>query len=266
MNAQDYKNNSVRTRYKGDTASKYDKKRAKRKKWKKEINIIKQIAYQLDPQSTIVDIPLGTGRFLQSLQEASHTVYGIDISREMLLQAKSKDASQPVDMILGDAVTVPLKSQSVDYVLCIRLLNWVLPNTAKLILKEFRRVARKGVIVGFRTEHPMSTSEFVKLGIETILPTPTNFSRWSKKILQFSKKAKGKIVHEYRNITGKTRPKTNPHNRMAFINTFHDKDAMFKLFSELGMEVREEHYIDMMGSFSERIARHYSIYVLKIKE
>jgi ubiquinone/menaquinone biosynthesis C-methylase UbiE len=261
-----YKKNSVRTRYNGNTASRYDEKRKKRKKWRKEIEAITKIANSFDPDSTVLDIPAGTGRFLMSLKDASHTVYGIDISLDMLLQAKEKCEDSPVDMIIGDAVTIPLKKDSVDYAVCIRLLNWVMESTMKNILNELRRVSRKGIVIGIRTEKRMDFSEFIRFGIFGVLPTPTSIRKWAKNIKNFTKKAKGKIAHEFRKVIGKQQEKKKIVKNEFFLHTFYNKGRMLRLFSDMETDVIEEIHIDTICSFSKWIVRPYSIYYLEFRD
>lgn len=260
-----YKKNSVRTRYKGSIVSMYDEKRRKREKWKLEMEAIKMIADKLPSGSTIIDIPAGTGRFFPLLAGNSNTVYGMDISRDMLLSVKEKYPGNPINMIHGDAVNIPLKDNSVDYVVCIRLLNWVMPGTMKTILNEFRRVTRKGIIVGFRTQKPMDFPDFIRFGTQCLLPTSTRLKRWLKKIRFFTLKAKGKLTHEIRRITGKQEAQSVKDKRNFFMQTFYDREAMSRLFSEIGMEVTEEIYIDTLYSFSKWLSRPYSIYYLHFK-
>ena len=94
--------------------------------------------------TSILDIPLGTGRFLQCYEKGEHFVIGVDKSKDMLLQAKKKAAnSNLVQMMLGEAEHIPLGDKSVDYAICIRLFNWVPQLVLKQMLIELQRVAKK---------------------------------------------------------------------------------------------------------------------------
>ncbi|MGE5342872.1 MAG: class I SAM-dependent methyltransferase [Candidatus Omnitrophota bacterium] len=260
-----YKNNSVRTRYKKDTASNYDKKREKRKKWKLEMGAINEIGASLDNDPTIVDVPTGTGRILLPLTKASHRVYGIDISMDMLLQTKTKYASNPVEILRGDAVTLPLKDKSVDYVFCLRLLNWVTEKTTTKMLNEFGRVSRKGLVIGIRTEKPLNVLDFIRFGILNLIPTPHHVSHWTSTIKTFANRVKGKLTFETRRLLGK-KPQSNSGKKEFNIKMYYNKDKLFGLFSGLGLVIEKEFYIDTLCSFSKRLARPYSIYVLKFRD
>ncbi|EGV31954.1 Methyltransferase type 11 [Thiorhodococcus drewsii AZ1] len=69
---------------------------------------------------------------------------------DMLLQARRKTERQPGEnrtwMIVGDAEQLPLKDHSIDYVVCIRFLNWLSGAHLDQVLTECRRVARRGLI------------------------------------------------------------------------------------------------------------------------
>lgn len=262
MNRQyTYEKNSLRTRYAGNTALIYDEKRSKRKKWRKEIEAATKIALQLEPASTILDIPIGTGRFLMPLKESSHKVYGIDITWDMISQAREKCANNPVDLILGDAMTIPLKNQSVDYVLCIRLVNWVMKETFIRLLHEFRRVARNGIIIGIRTEKRMNFTDFARCGIVNLLTNRDLMANWLKKIGNFVRKVKGKILHEFRKISG-NEEKQVIRNKF-FVHLFYGKEELASLLNEMGMEIKEEIHIDTLYKFAKWQVQPYSIYYLR---
>ncbi|MGE5342152.1 MAG: class I SAM-dependent methyltransferase [Candidatus Omnitrophota bacterium] len=266
MHHLDYKNNSVRTRYQNDTASTYDEKREKRKKWKLEMGVVNEISGLLDQGSIVADIPTGTGRILLPLKEASHTVYGIDISMDMLLQTKAKHMSDPVDILRGDAVSLPLRDKSLDYVFCLRLLNWVMADTMKEMLNEFCRVSGKGLIIGVRTQKPMGAFDCIRFGILSLMPVPANVSRWANRIKIFTNRVKGKLKYEARKLRGETEFQTDSVKKEFSTWTYYNKDELFRLFSELGLEIEREYYIDTLCSFSKRVIRPYAIYFLKFRE
>ncbi len=261
-----YKINSVRTRYKGETASEYDKKRAGRKKWKIEIKAIKNFIDHFEPDSIIVDLPVGTGRLFPLFDESSHKIFGIDISFDMLQQVKRKFPEFSNGILKGDAVNIPLKNNSVDYILCLRLMNWVQEATMKKILNEFHRVARKGFVFGFRCQEKMSSASMLKYAILNAIPTMTNIRMWNRKIADFGRRVIGKIKYEYNRLTGKPSGFSTAVNKEVFIRTYYNKEKMFKLFSEIGLEIVEEVYIDTICHFSKRIAKPYSLYLFKYKD
>ena len=206
----------ARSAYQGNTAAQYDRKRSKRKKWKREIAAIRTLAAQFEPGTSILDIPVGTGRFLEFYNGGKHTVYGIDVSPDMLNQAKvkalalgGKNDRNDVYLVIGEAEHIPMRDKCIDYVVCIRMLNWVTKPIFKDIIKEYHRVARKGIIVGFRCRQTMKFKDFLWLGLLGIIPTPYRVSRWVKTTVRFSIRVVGKIKSLTAAAAGKTKKKTS---------------------------------------------------------
>src|SRR5262245_6355441 len=69
------------------------------------------------PIHTILDVGCGTGRFSNSLATRfSACLVGIDPSRKMIVQARSKSASGPMTYLRAGAEAVPLVDDSIDLV------------------------------------------------------------------------------------------------------------------------------------------------------
>jgi ubiquinone/menaquinone biosynthesis C-methylase UbiE len=266
----------ARSGYQGETATRYDRKRSKRKKWKREMAALQTLVTQFEPGTSILDIPLGTGRFLEFYNESKHTVYGIDISWDMLLQARdrvlnldSNNNRGEVCLVIGEAEHIPMRDSSIDYVVCIRLLNWVTKPIFKDIIKEFHRVARKGIIIGFRCQQTMKFKDFLRLGVVSIIPTPHHVSRWVKAFVRFSAKVTGKIKSLAAGAAGKTKKKQagNENQQTVFRgSTLYDVVESRAFFSKLGLEVEASFPIDTLPAFFKRKIKPYSIYSLKLKE
>jgi len=264
----------ARSGYQGKTAELYDRKRSKRKKWKREMAVLQALAAQFEPGASILDIPLGTGRFLEFYNEGRHTVYGIDISRDMLQKARDRvlalDSNHnrgDVGLVMGEAEHIPMRDSSIDYVVCIRLLNWVTKPIFKDIIKEFLRVARKGIIVGFRCQQNMKFKDFLGLGLVSIIPTPHRLSRWGKAFARFYAKVVGKIKSLAANAPGKVKQVKNESQQQVFRgSTLYDLAETRAFFSKLGLEVEDSFHIDTLPAFFKRKIKPYSIYSLKFKE
>jgi ubiquinone/menaquinone biosynthesis C-methylase UbiE len=264
----------ARSGYQGKTAELYDRKRSKRKKWKREMAALQVLAAQFAPGTSILDIPLGTGRFLEFYNEGRHTVYGIDISRDMLLQARDRVLTLggnhnrgDICLVMGEAEHIPMRDSSIDYVVCIRLLNWVTKPIFKDIIKEFHRVARKGIIIGFRCLQNMKFKDFLGLGIVSIIPTPHRVSCWGKTFVRFSARVIGKIKSLAATAAGKTKQVENENQQQVFRgSTLYDLVDTRVFFSKLGLEVENSFHIDTLPAFLKRKIKPYSIYSLKFKE
>ncbi|MBU1863741.1 MAG: methyltransferase domain-containing protein [Candidatus Omnitrophica bacterium] len=260
----------AKAKYIGDVASQYDQKRASNIKWKHELEAVQTIVAQFDGAQSILDVPLGTGRFLECYERDQHTVVGLDISSDMLLQAKTKlkfnhaDYSSSVHMIVGEAEKLPLGNKSIDYVVCIRLLNWVSEQILKDIIGEFSRVARKGMVIGVRLQHPMKAFDFFKFGVRAVLPTRHHIVSWFnfiiRSILRFVSTLKQMVVKLFFNKT-----KQGPRN-IATGYTLHDKKNVLSLFSDLAMDVCQSILIDTRVSYLERKVKPYMFFLLKVKD
>jgi len=144
--------------YIGNVAEQYDARRMSNPKWQREQDAIANLTGKFDPGSVVLDVPLGTGRFMPIYAEMNLKVVGLDISLDMLRQADKKngDEVRETTFVQGDSEVLPLRTDAVDYVLCARLLNWVPPSVLSRILAEFTRVARKGIVVEIRLHEEIS--------------------------------------------------------------------------------------------------------------
>jgi SAM-dependent methyltransferase len=120
---------------------------------------------------TILDLPCGTGRFTGALAREGFEVVGSDISMEMLRKAASiPDGKQRAifGYVQANAEHLPLRDDSLDCVVCIRFMMHVDPATRVRMLREFRRVSRRWVIVDYRHKYTFRyvlTHTFGKLGL-----------------------------------------------------------------------------------------------------
>ncbi len=124
----------------------------------------------------ILDLPCGTGRFTGALAREGYEIVGSDISMEMLQKAASLtsptsgDGHQPNirGYLQANAEKLPLRDDSLDCVVCIRFMMHVDPATRVRMLREFRRVSRRWVIVDYRHKYTFRyvlTHTFGKLGL-----------------------------------------------------------------------------------------------------
>jgi SAM-dependent methyltransferase len=120
---------------------------------------------------TILDLPCGTGRFTGALAREGFEVVGSDISLEMLKKAASiPDGKQKAifGYLQANAEHLPLRTDSLDCVVCIRFMMHVDAATRVRMLREFCRVSRRWVIVDYRHKYTFRyvlTHTFGKLGL-----------------------------------------------------------------------------------------------------
>jgi SAM-dependent methyltransferase len=162
----------ARTRYRGQIARDYVRRRAATPKWHREQVFMEALIDTLPPGSLVLDMPVGTGRFLRSYARAGHRVCGIDISADMLRESRGNGPVRPsgFQLIQGEAEGLPLRDASVDVVVCTRFMNWVPAARLERVLGELVRVSRDGVVIEIRVVR--------RLGFGAMVARLTRPARW----------------------------------------------------------------------------------------
>lgn len=150
----EYLSPSPTSKYVGAVAQNYDAKREQSPKWICEQRIIEAWIDEMPEGSVILDAPCGTGRFFSAYERNKHLVLALDISPDMIAQAKAK-ITQPSQFKfgIGDVRQVPLEDKSVDWTINCRITRWLSPDDNVRMMKEMQRVARKGIILTARIAH-----------------------------------------------------------------------------------------------------------------
>jgi len=137
----------TRETYRGEKAATYDEARDREAKWRREHDAVTE--FLQGAAGTVLDIPVGTGRFLSLYRELGLEAVGFDVSDEMLSLARQKDAAARLDQ--GDIFGIPLPNKSVDTAVCVRLLNLITEDEMVMAIKELARVTRDRMILSIRT-------------------------------------------------------------------------------------------------------------------
>src|SRR5690606_23137039 len=90
---------------------------------------------------SILDVPIGTGRFLEYY--GTSNVAGLDLSKAMLAEASSRAQAlhlPDIDLREGNVTDLPFGDATFDLVVCWRLLHLLPPNMLNLALSEMTRV------------------------------------------------------------------------------------------------------------------------------
>lgn len=121
---------SLRKKYLGKTAAQYDKKREVKSVWKNEQMAVE---HMLDGATgaSVLDAPVGTGRFLNFYANQSMIVTGVDSSDDMLEVARSKIPQWYDEILLlkGDIFNPPLfPSARFDFGVCTRFIHHLHPE------------------------------------------------------------------------------------------------------------------------------------------
>jgi SAM-dependent methyltransferase len=141
-------------------ASGYEGRRAVTPKWAREQEVIEAVVRTLAAGSRVLDVPVGTGRFLSVYAEAGHRVCGLDISADMLAQARAVPTAPPrLTLVQGEVERLPLRDRAVDWVVCVRFLNWVPRSQLDGVVRELLRVARAGAVLLVRVTRSLPPRE-----------------------------------------------------------------------------------------------------------
>jgi len=141
--------------YEGSTVADYDRKRRTHGSWRAEQaaldDFLRRIS--LPRASAVLDVPMGTGRFLDSYARLGFRVTGIDISTDMVAMSRQRAAAlglQSATFAIGDATRLQLADKSVDLAVSVRFLNHLELDTIRTVITELARVSRHFLIVHAR--------------------------------------------------------------------------------------------------------------------
>lgn len=85
----------------------------------------------------VLDLGCGTGAYTTIIAKYSDRVLGLDVSRVMLNYAKKKHGN--LNLALADAYHIPLKTESMDTIVCIGLFEYVERAT---VLEEINKLLK----------------------------------------------------------------------------------------------------------------------------
>ena len=185
-------------RYLGTAAKTYDDARTNREKWASEQRIVEDLLARLPAGSSVVDIPVGTGRFVDAYHRLHLVPTGMDISPDMIAIAarKAREVGLVMPLHVADIRHIDAADGAFDAVVCICFLNWVDRHGARTALRELVRVARQSLIIGLRHYVPFRQLQPA---------TPEGFLEWSLQLAARAHKAVNADslrVHEEADIVG----------------------------------------------------------------
>lgn len=121
----------------------------KQRRTRKETEILRSLLRGFG--GTILDMPCGGARLSPVIAEFASAIVEMDLSLGQLLYGK-ETSRVPVDRawIRGSGFSIPLKDESVDGSVCIRLSHHLhAPEEKERLLSELLRVARRFVLFSF---------------------------------------------------------------------------------------------------------------------
>ncbi|MFZ2252613.1 MAG: class I SAM-dependent methyltransferase [Minisyncoccia bacterium] len=131
-------------RYRGDVPATYEETRRHKPEWPVEQAAIEAMV----TDGPVLDVPLGTGRYVDIYKAKGLQHAGLDISPEMIAEARRKHPD--LNTTVGTVFDMPFKDGEFATAVCSRLLNWLEPEGMAMAIAELRRVA-KCLVVSIRT-------------------------------------------------------------------------------------------------------------------
>jgi len=145
--------------YEGSAVADYDRKRETHPAWLAEQEALSVFlrAAALPAGSLVLDIPVGTGRFLETYAAQGFRVLGIDISPDMVAASRRRCAAvglRDATFELGDATRLACADKRVDLAVSVRFLNHLELGAVRSVVAELARVSRRFLIVHVRIARP----------------------------------------------------------------------------------------------------------------
>jgi SAM-dependent methyltransferase len=136
--------------YHGDVARGYLEKRLKQPYWHVEQRVVEELLDRLPRGIAVLDVPVGTGRFVEMCHARDLAVTGLDISQDMLDVARETlgaDAYDRCRMLQGSAERMPFAAGEFDLVICFRFFGLIPLELSHRVMAELRRVTRRWIII-----------------------------------------------------------------------------------------------------------------------
>lgn len=137
--------------------NRFEKSPEGQEKNRREQEMVRRFLRTLPAGSRVLDVPAGMGRFTELILQCGHRPISIDLNFGRIAEARRR-SSKMVPVAQGDVTRLPLADQSVDAVVCFRLLHHLTPEMIAKVLTELRRVAPRAYVT-FYSRH---TFKFLK--------------------------------------------------------------------------------------------------------
>jgi ubiquinone/menaquinone biosynthesis C-methylase UbiE len=134
--------------YYGDVASNYLDHRDDQIFWDKELLVLEDAIKGIiitNNTKRILDVPFGTGRFVNLYLDNKFQIYGLDSSKDMIDVAKQHldKKFKQCKVCVGFSTNMPYKKKYFDLLICYRFLPWVISyKDVAITLQEFNRVLK----------------------------------------------------------------------------------------------------------------------------
>ena len=169
VNTADY---AASKKYVAEIAAGYDAGRMNRPNWQWEQDQVEAWVKTLTRGSSILDVPIGTGRYVPFYQSRGLQITGLDRSGDMIAEAEKKYPNA-FEAQVGEAEHLPYPDAAFDAVLSGRFIQW-LPSLdiVDRVLAEFARVARSELLLQLNI--PAGQARKIE-------PLPVRIRKWAGK-------------------------------------------------------------------------------------
>jgi ubiquinone/menaquinone biosynthesis C-methylase UbiE len=242
----------ARSRYQGDIAREYLEHRKGGEKWAREQALMSGLIAKLPPRSTVLDVPIGTARYLEFYERAGARVFGLDVSLDMLREARRiAGAGGAMQALLqGDASNLPLRDGGVDFVVSTRLLNWFPEPVFRAAIRDFARVARRGALVGVRLDEALGLRHAADLRREVAGSPRAIVQSLIARVMRRQRRLR-------RAVFGGTSKEAPP-------LILHPTELVLETFASAGFVVDAKHVVTDGTAFTRRLGRHTPLCVFEL--
>ena len=117
--------------------------------------IIETLRDELEGCLSVLDVGVGTARFLKPLQANGHYVVGVDVSSKMLRKAAERGMR---NLLIGSVCSLPFGDDSFDVTVSAGLLHLI--KEWRVALREISRVTRKFLVSVIRRRKNPASEEY----------------------------------------------------------------------------------------------------------
>lgn len=186
---------------------------------------------------SVLEVGVGTGNFLKLFADSAGTLVGVDVTEQMLIEARRDTQLQ---LVRGDAFRLPFQSRSLDLVASAQMLHHI--QEPLDVLKEMRRVSKRDGRV--LVVDQVATESYEEMSFMNELETlrdPTHAASRPPSALRMLVAAAGMTIEDERVVEDRSRfskwmwPDEFPSERIEAVRSFIERFG-----HETGMEFERE--------------------------
>jgi ubiquinone/menaquinone biosynthesis C-methylase UbiE len=220
-------------KYHHSMADTYDSLREGEPQWVGEQRIVEGFLPAFPRGTKVLDVPVGTGRFLKAYVASGFQAVGLDASSSMLAKARAKAEAGGWEVQLqeGSIYSLPFPDRAFDLVVCIRFMDWVAGDSFRKALSELARVSRDAIIVEIPTFTPfLDIRPFTLSGLGRLL------RQWKLRFYMLRTRSESVV---------------------------HRREDVFALFEHLGLRVEQRLCVDEPTERTWRMGNERDVYLLR---